>query len=113
MEGREWEGEGRGWKGKGRRERKIFKDQGTPMGAIFSLPVRFCSFTEETGTHRATWLFLLRDLRRERDLGCFLHPGSGPDSEGTLQFSQAPPGGSGPTASSSQVPTGLGVLCNW
>lgn len=41
LEGREWEGEGRGGTGKGRRERKIFKDQGTPMGAIFFLSSNF------------------------------------------------------------------------
>lgn len=49
-------GGGRGWKGKGRRERKIFKDQVTPMGAIFSFPVTFCSLTEETETDGGTWL---------------------------------------------------------
>jgi len=44
-------GRGRGWKGKGRRERKVFKDQGTPMGAVSSFPVTFCcSVTEETGS---------------------------------------------------------------
>lgn len=111
-ERREVGGVGRGKDG-GRKT--TFKDQSTPVGAIFSFPVTFWSLTERrlelTGAAGLGRSAITMGTLEEK--WCFSVLLDGALSEGTLPFSQVHPGGPRPCpASSSRVLIGQGVLWN-